>query len=119
MSATELLVWGVVAHLIADWLLQNSYLAVNKGSLRHPAAWIHSGIHFGLLSLVFSWPVAGALAVSHLLIDTRIPRAWWAKTFRQTTDGAMGVHVAIWADQVMHVVTIAVAAALAASNGHT
>lgn len=111
MSATELLVWGVVAHLIADWLLQNEWMALNKVSIHHAAAWVHADIHLVALLLVFPVQVAAILAFVHLLIDTRIPRAWWAKTFRQTTEGEMGVHVAIWADQVMHVVCIAVAAA--------
>lgn len=110
MTSTELLVWGSVAHLIADWLGQNEWQAVHKVSLRHPAAWVHSGIHLLFLCLVFPYPVAALLALTHLLIDTRIPRAWWAKTFRQTREGEMGTHVAIWADQVMHLACLAVAA---------
>ena len=107
---TDLLVWGIVAHLVADWLLQNEYMALNKISLRHPAAYVHSGIHLLAAALVFSWPAALGLAVAHLLIDTRRPLAWWRRVFGQTTEGPMAIHVAVWTDQVAHVSCIAVAA---------
>ena len=112
MRATELLVWGLVAHLIADWLLQNEWQAVNKTSLRHPAAWVHSGIHLALLLFVFPWPAALALFVSHLLIDTRKPLIWWRRLIRQTTDPAnpATIHVAFWSDQVTHIACLALAA---------
>lgn len=110
MTSTDLLAWGIVAHLVADWLLQNEWMALNKVSLTHPAAWVHSGIHVLALALVFSWPVALALGVAHILIDTRRPLSWWRGTIRQTTEGPMAVHVAIWGDQVAHVACIAVAA---------
>ena len=35
-EATVLLVWGVMVHWVADWLLQNEWIALNKVNLRHP-----------------------------------------------------------------------------------
>jgi hypothetical protein len=105
--ATELLVWGAMAHLVADWLLQNEYLALNKTSLRHPAAYVHSGLHWAALTPVFGLQSAALLALSHLLIDTRVPLATWQRLIGQTRDGEMGVHVKIWADQVLHLACIA------------
>ncbi len=110
MSATDLLAWGLIAHLIADWLLQNEWMALGKVSLRHPAAYVHSGIHLVALGCVFTWPFAVALATTHILIDTRVPLAWWRRTFRQTVEGPMAVHVAIWEDQVAHIALVALAA---------
>lgn len=106
LSASDLLLWGVVAHLVADWLLQSNWMAANKAKRndrywlttpehegraarpsrwwdRHPAAYVHAGIHGIALALVFGW-VAVPLAVAHLLIDTRTPVAWWARLVRQT-----------------------------------
>ena len=55
--ATTLLIWGIVVHLFADWILQNDYLAANKSNLKNPAAYVHSGIHlFGLLLVFPGWP---------------------------------------------------------------
>jgi hypothetical protein len=127
LDATSLMVWGLVAHLIADWPLQNDWMANNKAKLRHPAGYTHAGIHGALLALVFGW-VAVPLAVAHLLIDTRAPVAWWSKLIRQTQPRGetvvtwehprpvvaydVGTEVRFWTDQVFHIATIAAAALL-------
>ncbi len=125
-TASELLIWGIVAHLIADWPLQNDWMAKNKASLRHPAGYVHAGIHGALLALVFGW-VAAPLAVAHLLIDTRKPVVWLSQLVRQTQPGPVafvrdangadgpllvdvGLMVRFWTDQVWHIACIAVAA---------
>lgn len=105
LDVTALLVWGVVAHLVADWLLQSDWMAANKAKRRelhaerwggmghrgyasvwwdrHPAALVHAGLHGVALAFVFGW-LAAALAVVHLVIDTRGPVARWARLIRQT-----------------------------------
>jgi hypothetical protein len=94
LSASDLLVWGIVLHLIADWPLQNDWMANNKARmlhrhghtrwwLRHPAAYVHAYIHGVLLALVFGW-AAIPLAIIHLIIDTRTPVVWWSKLVKQT-----------------------------------
>ena len=46
---------GLVAHLVADWLLQNDWMALNKMNLRHPAGWVHAAIHGVLLGFALGW----------------------------------------------------------------
>ena len=99
---------AVVGHLVADWLLQNNWMADNKEQLLHPAAWVHSGIHTIFLSAILGWQGGIMLGVVHLLIDTRKPLRWWAKLFGKTNDGKMSEHVAIWCDQTLHIVSIGV-----------
>lgn len=156
LSASDLLIWGIVLHFLADWPLQNDWMANNKmkrkikhdawlrqGELgteyttwwhRHPAAYVHAGIHCVFLALVFGW-VAVPLAVAHLIIDCRWPVARWSKLMRQTqpkmdvvqsynserddmqTPRAtplydIGLEVRIWNDQVFHIVCVAIAAIL-------
>jgi len=108
--ATQLLVWGIVIHLVIDWILQNDWQAQNKVSLKHPAAYVHSGIHLLGLLCIFPWYVALLVAASHLLIVTRAPLVWWRRVFRQTQQGDVALHVAIWGDQVAHIAIIALAA---------
>ncbi len=109
--ATDLLIWGIVAHLIADWPLQSRWMAENKTSLRHPAGWVHGGVHFVALLFVFQPAVAAVLALLHILIDTRILFNWWLKVYLKTDeDTIIFRHVAIWVDQVMHIMCIAGAA---------
>lgn len=113
MKATDLLIWGIVVHLLVDWLGQNEWIAVNKAKRRkrerwpdfvlsvseprrqpyrtfpsrwwdrHPAAYVHAGMHGAAQLLVFPWWAALVIGVTHLLIDTRVPVAWWSKLIRQ------------------------------------
>jgi hypothetical protein len=169
LSATGLMVWGLVCHLVADWPLQNDWMAKHKAERRerwrptgttdgpdgeqwprmipgsrwwdrHPAAYVHAGIHGALLAIVFGW-AAAPLALAHLLIDTRVPVAWWSRLIGQTqpagwtvlasrmsrepSEDAPGQHehrerplydvgteVRFWTDQVFHIACIAIAALL-------
>lgn len=120
-EASELLLWGIVIHLIIDWLGQNEWMAVNKANLRHPAGYVHAGLHGLGMLLIFAWPAALFIAVTHLLIDTRKPVEWWSRLIRQTQpDPArfpvmdIGADVRIWADQVWHIAVIAIVALVVA-----
>jgi len=160
LDVTGLVVWGLVAHLIADWIFQTDFMAQNKMKRRaprtvtrngygppwfryrslivsdlpedlrwwdrHPAAYVHAGIHGVLLALVFGW-VSLPLAITHLLIDTRVPVAWLSKRIGQIQpvsnrigDGKgdpielydLGSAVRMQVDQVWHIAMIAGAALL-------
>ncbi len=110
LHATSLLLWGVVIHLFCDWLLQNDWMARYKASLKHPASWVHSGIHFIGLLLIFPLWMAAIIAIIHLLVDTRVPLQWWRRIYRQTREGDIALHVALWGDQVVHITVLAIAA---------
>lgn len=113
IAAAPYLVWGLVLHLIADWLFQNEWMSVNKAKRRvrvkygdvpqgdgtvrepiahskapwwdrHPAAYVHGGIHGAIQLLIFPWWAALFIGITHLLIDTRKPVEWWSKLIRQT-----------------------------------
>jgi hypothetical protein len=115
MSAADLIVYGIVIHLIADWLLQNDWMAANKAIPFHPAGNVHASIHAVGMALIFDWEVALAIGVIHYFIDLRFPLRWWRRVFRQTTTGDVALHVAIWGDQVAHIAVIAVIALLVQS----
>lgn len=145
--ATDLLIWGIVVHLVVDWLGQNEWMAVNKMKRRsrvvqvpsevsltgerysvpmrvdgpwwdrHPAAYVHAGLHGAAQLLVFPWYGALAIGVTHLIIDTRWPVQAWSKLIRQTQPDPsrfplmdLGADVRIWADQVWHIGVIALLA---------
>lgn len=114
---TYLFIAGLLAHLICDFFLQSEWMARNKVSLKHPAAWVHSGIHTAGALIIFPWPVALALGVSHILIDTRVPLQVWRKFYRQTTqpqslqtyDVSGFVSFSMWQDQAAHLILLCVA----------
>ena len=99
---------GLVAHLVADWILQNDWMALNKTKLRHPAAWVHAGIQGLCLGLALD-PLAGlVLGFVHLLIDTRVPLDWWIRVFKKSAQSPQAGTIAIWLDQTLHIVCIAI-----------
>jgi hypothetical protein len=98
---------GLIAHLIADWLLQNNWMAKNKSSLAHPAAWVHGGVHAGCLTLALGWSAGLGLGLLHMLTDTRRPVGWWLRSFKRSTEEPDADQTALWVDQVIHIVCIA------------
>lgn len=98
---------GFVAHLVADWLLQNTWMAANKTSLLHPAAWVHSGIHGICLGLALG-PWAGLiLGIVHLLIDSRVPLDWWIRFFKKSEGSSLSDLIFVWTDQALHIACVA------------
>jgi hypothetical protein len=99
---------ALVAHLIADWLFQNNWMARNKGRLLHPAAWVHGLIHGICLGLALDLRAGIFLGLLHMLIDTRVPLTWWMHNIKGSADEPEAASIAVWADQVIHIVSIAV-----------
>ena len=111
--ATDVLAWAIVIHLVVDWLLQNEWMACNKTSLKHPAAYAHSGLHALALLLVFPWYLALGVGITHLLIDTRRPITWWIKSIKQMPrTSPVYTHVEIWMDQIFHLLLLVLAVIL-------
>ncbi len=98
---------GLIAHLVADWLLQNNWMALNKTNLRHPAGWVHAGIHAVLLGLALGWIGGLVLGALHLVLDTRRPLNWWVNVFKKCDDAPQAALIRIMTDQVIHIVAIA------------
>ena len=117
MLPTEVLVWAIILHLVADWPLQTDWMACNKIHLGHAAAWVHSGIHAALLLLVFPWYFALGIGFTHVLIDTRRPVQWWINTFKRIPPSTPFYElIEMWMDQVFHIIVLAAAALLFAAT---
>lgn len=98
---------ALVAHLVADWLLQNNWMAKNKYSLLHPAAWIHAAIYALCMTLAIGWQAGTVLGAIHLIIDTGIPLQWWTRIYKDCAGVPEALTISIWADQVVHIAFIA------------
>ena len=110
---SDLILYGLIVHLVADWVFQNHWMAINKANVRHPAGYVHASIHTLGALLVFPPAIALVLGVLHFLIDTRKPMQWWQRVYQQTIEGPYAIHVQIWLDQVFHVIVIVICAWLA------
>lgn len=98
---------AVIAHLVGDWLLQNEWMALNKKSLRHPAAWVHASIHGILLGLALGWPGGLVLGFVHLVLDTGYPLNWWIRVFKKCAQAPQAALICLFTDQVIHIAIIA------------
>jgi len=105
---------GLIAHLVADWLLQNDWMALNKMNLRHPAGWVHASIHGFLLGLALGWSGGVVLGILHLLIDSGRPVNWWVRVFKKCDRAPEAALIRIGTDQVIHITLIAAWVAFAA-----
>jgi hypothetical protein len=103
---------GLIAHLVADWLLQNDWMALNKRNLRHPAGWVHASIHGVLLGLALGWMGGVVLGALHLVVDTGWPVNWWIRVFKKCERTPHLDLIRIWTDQVIHIGAIAAWVAL-------
>jgi hypothetical protein len=62
--------------------------------------------------LIFPWWAALIIGILHFFIDLRTPLTKWKEAFKQTIKGPYSIHVAIWQDQVAHLLVIALVAQL-------
>jgi len=110
VTAAELLIWGLVIHLVVDWLFQNRWIAENKTRLTHPSGYVHGVMHGAAMLLIFPPLAALALGTAHFVIDTRRPAKAWARIVSAPTEGALAIDVHMWRDQTAHIAAVAVAA---------
>jgi hypothetical protein len=107
---------ALVAHVVADWLLQNDWMALNKSNLRHPAGWVHASIHGLLLGLVLGWVGGIVLGIVHLMIDAGGALDWWIRNFKRSERSPHAFLIRVWTDQALHIATIAAWVALACGS---
>lgn len=100
---------AIAAHIVADWFLQNDWMAKNKSNPDHIAGHVHAGIH-----LICLWAIcpqmhpsmAVLVAFIHWVIDLRTPLVWWSKLIKQTQKGEVVLHMAFWRDQCAHALVL-------------
>jgi uncharacterized membrane protein len=99
MTDTVLVIaWLVLAHLVADFVLQNDWIAINKGGGGRTgwAALGTHGFHVGLclVPVVFAFGVPGIVyialvVITHMLVDRWKVRATRRAASKETRQGTV------------------------------
>lgn len=108
----------VLTHLLADWLLQNEWQAVNKARnwvalLSHVA--VYHAVLLAVLLYRFGWGdgrvylVVGLLAVSHAILDRGWTLVWLMRAFRLIVARKPERWLTLAVDQSIHILLLGLA----------
>lgn len=106
----------LIGHLIGDFLLQSSWMAKHKATkwlplLAHVVVYtIVVGI-FGMMSGGLSVAAIALIIVSHIVLDKRSFVSFWVRNI-QTAKGPEQAWLCIMADQIFHIIILAIAIAI-------
>ena len=110
----ELLLLCFAAHFVADFPLQNSYMATMKREIfRHPHGfWVltaHAATHFFIIALISdSLIIASIVGITHWCIDFLRGSYWLAEKLHRKDKELFPIHL----DQFLHLLIIALSLAL-------
>lgn len=108
--------WLLIGHLIGDFLLQTSWMARYKATkwlplLSHITVYTLVVAAFGWLSGGLSlWGIA-IIFIGHIILDRKTFVAFWVAHV-QTAKGPEHAWLSIMADQIFHVILLAIAIAV-------
>lgn len=106
----------LIGHLIGDFLLQTSWMAKYKATkwlplLAHVTVYTMVVGIFGMMSGGLSITALALIAASHIMLDRRTFVAFWVRNIQQAR-GKEGAWLCIMADQIFHIIILAIAIAI-------
>ena len=107
----NLFTYLLLGHLVGDYLLQNSWMAMNKANkwiplLTHCLIYTLSLVIAMIISgFPFSWMVVAVIFVSHVFLDRRVFVMWWTKRI-MGVKAPEGNWLTIMTDQVFHLLIL-------------
>ena len=109
--------WLLVGHLVGDYLLQNRWMAVKKGTqwlplLTHAAVYTLTVYLLSILAGGISWSGIVLIFCAHVILDRREFVAFWTRY----VTGSTAPWLAIMVDQTWHIVVLAIVVLLTAAN---
>ncbi|OHX52520.1 hypothetical protein BB776_00440 [Planococcus salinarum] len=106
----------LIGHLIGDFLLQTSWMAKYKAAKWLPLL-VHVAVYtvvvsvFGVLSGGLSLAAIALIFFSHSVLDRKTFVAFWVRKI-QTAKGPEQAWLCIVADQIFHIIILAIAIAI-------
>lgn len=106
----------LIGHLIGDFLLQTSWMAKNKATkwlplLAHVAVYTVVVSVVGILSGGLSLAAIALIFFSHIVLDRKTFVTFWVRKV-QTAKGSEQAWLCIVADQIFHIIILAIAIAI-------
>ncbi|TWT04491.1 DUF3307 domain-containing protein [Planococcus sp. CPCC 101016] len=106
----------LIGHLIGDFLLQTSWMAKHKASkwlplLTHVSVYTIVIAVFGIFSGGLSLPALAIIFIGHIILDRRSFVMFWVERI-QTAKGPEKAWLSIMADQIFHIILLAIAIAI-------
>lgn len=106
----------LIGHLIGDFLLQSSWMAKNKATkwlplLAHVTIYTAVVGVFGMMSGGLSFAAIALIVLSHIILDRRTFVAFWVRNI-QTAKGPEQAWLSVMADQIFHIIILAIAIAI-------
>lgn len=106
----------LIGHLVGDFLLQTSWMAKNKAStwiplLAHVLVYTLVVSLFGILAGGLSFTGISVILLGHILLDRKTFVSFWVQHI-QRANGPEQSWLMIVADQIFHIILLAVAVAL-------
>lgn len=106
----------LIAHLIGDFLLQTGWMAKHKASkwlplLTHVSIYTAVIALFGHFSGGLSFAAVAIVFIGHIILDRKTFVLFWVERV-QTAKGPEKVWLSIVADQIFHIILLAVAVAI-------
>ncbi|ANU26751.1 DUF3307 domain-containing protein [Planococcus versutus] len=106
----------LIGHLIGDFLLQTSWMAKYKATkwlplLTHVAIYTAVIAVLGILSGGLSLPALALVFIGHLILDRKTFVMFWVERI-QTAKGPEKIWLSIVADQIFHIILLAIAIAI-------
>jgi hypothetical protein len=101
----------IISHLIADWLFQTLWEAMNKSKNILPL-FVHSLVYTAFFMPAFyyygfKWEYSLILFFSHMILDNRKFEYWWLHQIKRTKNEDVGdalwTILTIGVDQVFHI----------------
>lgn len=103
----------LIGHLIGDFLLQTGWMAKHKATkwlplLTHVSIYTAVIAVFGILSGGLSLPALAIIFIGHIILDRKGFVLFWVQRV-QLAKGPEKVWLSIMADQIFHLILLAIA----------
>jgi hypothetical protein len=114
----EIFLYLLIAHLIGDWIIQTSWMALEKSKhllplLAHVVTYhifTFGALYLAEVELTKAIWATLFLAITHAVLDNRRFEFWWLRKIKKVKDEEIPVWLLLGVDQSFHLTLLALVA---------